>query len=543
MNKVFTKWLKLNNVNIVQRLKEMTYKDIDESFGRELQFNTFGLRAKMLLGSGGINEVTVCKLASTFLSYCKRKKYTSVAVGFDVRNNSTSYGKILVNVLSFGGLCVHTFSKSVSSPMLAFATIRKKCDAGIMISGGHNDSSYSGIQFYKKNGVLFDVASINEINKIYSKLDEVQCFNSYEKNKFGKNDNIKIIGNDFFREFSGQFYKNKLNSTLNVIYTPLNGNMGKDVVIALKKSGFKRIVCVNSQFKPSGNFKTFIEPDLCSFNVYERALKKTDLFDADVILATSPSGEEFGAMIKSTKGYQLLSGNEIAILLLNYINENKVELCDRFAVASVITSPLFYNICDKYGIECTRTQTNYTSVGNAKIKLEGKYGKDGFTIAFGDNHGYIVKDGLYNKDSFFTLLKFCEMASFLKNSGSSIEEYLHSIYQKFGFVYSITDGIRFNENNAKEQMNEKMENLRKNLPNTLLKRKITKKIDYLYEKTGIEPCDMIELNTKDFKLFIRPSMTENKIKIYVHCFGKSIDDSKKKCNEVLQCVKKDIFGI
>ncbi len=543
MNKLYNKWLNIEDKEIKEQLQKMTDEDINSNFCGKLEFGTAGLRGIMDLGTNRLNKVNICKLANAVLIYFQKKGYNRIVIGFDTRNNSKEFSKIFAKVLADGGVHVNLYNHFVPTPVLIFSIGQTKSDMGIMITASHNRKEYNGIKISGCDGIQISGDVEKEINKLYSKLDEVELYNNYYLTKKHNNRNIHGISNRVKKNFLGEFYKNRLNSSLNIIYTPLNGTAYEYVIKALKGTGFKKIVTPFSQKHASGMFKTCPYPNPEMVDSYKESLKKTDMFDADVIVATDPDGDRMGAMIKSTKGYRQLTGNEIGFLFLNYIFENNEREKNKFAVSTVVSSPMFFNMCDYYGIKYEKTLTGFKNLGRAKVALEDKYGKDGFIMAYEESCGYIVKDNFYDKDGIFALLKFCEIASYLKNSGSSVEEYLNEIYSKFGNIYSLNSHIIFDGENALERMNESVNQLREKGVKVFLKRKITEVVDYLTDKTGLEKSNFIEYKTKDFSFIIRPSGTEPKLKFYIHASGKTLDESKKLANEVVEAIKKELFGI
>lgn len=538
----YQKWLKIDNKQIHEKLLSMTDEEKKAAFDGSLSFGTAGLRGIMALGTNRLNVVNVCKLANAVLTYYQRKDFKNIVIGFDTRHNSKAFAKVFATVLANGGVQVKMFSSYVPTPVLIYSIGETNSDMGIMITASHNNKEYNGIKISDSTGIQIASDAERDIGKLYQQLDEVALFSDYLKIK-SKSKNIKTLRCSIKRKFLGDFYRNKINSALNIIYTPLNGTAYKYVMKALKGTGFKKIVTPRSQKFANGDFKTCPSPNPEYAETFKQSLKCTDYFDADVLVATDPDGDRLGAMIKSTKGYKLLTGNEVGFLFLNYIFENRKREKNTFAVSTVVSSPMFFKMCEAYGIKYEKTLTGFKNIGRAKRKLEEKYGKDGFILAYEESCGYIVKDNFYDKDGIFAIAKFCEIASYLKNQGSSVEEYLNEIYARFGNIYSLNSSLAFNGENALARMNQFIDELREKGIKSLLRRKITKTTDYLKDKTGLDKSNFIEYETKDFTFIIRPSGTEPKLKFYIHATGKTLDESKKLASEVLSAIKKEIFDI
>lgn len=543
MNKSFQKWLNIKDEEIKQNLLSLDQKQIDENFSNSLEFGTAGLRGVMGLGTNNINSVTICKLAYSVVSLAKKNKYKNVVIGFDTRHNSKQYANIIAKVLAKSGLNVFIFKSFVPTPVLTFSIKKTKSDLGLMITASHNNKNYNGVKISTFNSIQISGETEKTLQSLYKKQNEVLCFNeflTYQKQKFK---NIKLLGNQLKKQFIGDVYKNNINNCLNIIYTPLNGTAYNYVKTVLKSAGFKKIKTPFSQKYPNGNFTTCSYPNPEFIEAYRESLKCTETFDADVIVATDPDGDRLGALIKSTKGYKLLTGNEMGFLLLNYAYENRIKNNNLYAVGTVVSSPMFFKICEKYGINYEKTLTGFKNIGKGKIKLEQKLAKDGFLLAYEESCGYIVRDDFYDKDGIFALLKFCELASYLKSTGSSVEEYLNELYEKFENIYSLNSSISFNGQDAFLQMNEKVNSLRQKGIKTLMRKKVIQTIDYLNDKTGLEKSNFIEYKTQDFSFIIRPSGTEPKLKIYIHTKAKTLEQSKKLSQDVLLAIKKEIFNI
>lgn len=542
-NKSYNNWLKIQDKNINSELLSLSEQEIQNRFSSTLSFGTAGLRGKMELGTNRMNQVNICKLANAILEYYKKNNLKSIVIGFDTRNNSKLYSRIFAKVLASGGIKVNLYKNYVPTPVLIFSIKQTNSDMGIMITASHNQKMYNGVKVSGNDGIQISGDIEKTINSLYSKIDEVEAYNNYLQNMCRQKQNIYYVNKKIKQDFLGEFYKNKLNKEVNIIYTPLNGTAYKYVIKALKGSGFKNVKTPIAQKCANGNFTTCPYPNPEFVEAYKSSLKCTEDFDADIIVATDPDGDRLGAMIKSTKGYKLLTGNEVAFLLLNHIYETKAKEKNLFAVSTVVSSPMFFDMCDAYNIKYKKTLTGFKNIGKAKKELEDKLGKDGFVIAYEESCGYIVKDNFYDKDGIFTALKLCDIASYLQNQNSSIEDYLNQIYSKFNNLYSLNSSIAFDGENALDNMNNAVDSLRQNGLKTLLNKKIIKTIDYLKDKTGLEKSNFIEYQTDNFSFIIRPSGTEPKLKFYIHAKGKTLDASKKLANDVLVAIKKEIFNI
>ena len=543
MNKAYNNWLKIEDKNINAQLLGLSEQEIENRFSSTLSFGTAGLRGKMELGTNRMNEVNICKLANAILEHYKNNNLKSIVIGFDTRHNSKTYSRIFAKVLANSGIRVNLYKNYVPTPVLIYSIKETNSDMGIMITASHNQKMYNGVKVSGNDGIQIAGEIEKSINALYSKIDEVEAYNNYLHGINKQKQNIFYVNSDIKKTFLGDFNKNKENKNIKIIYTPLNGTAYKYVVKGLKAIGFTKVKTPITQKNPNGNFTTCPYPNPEFVEAYKEALKCTKTFDADLIIATDPDGDRLGTMIKSTKGYKLLTGNEVAFLLLNYMYETRQKEKNLFVASTVVSSPMFFDMCDAYGIKYKKTLTGFKNLGRAKKEQKDEFGKDAFVMAYEESCGYIVKDVFYDKDGIFAALKVCELASYLKSKNSSLEDSLNEIYSKFNNIYSLNSSIAFDGEDALDRMNKAVNELRENGINSLLGKKIIKITDYLKDKTGLEKSNFIEYTTEDFTFIIRPSGTEPKLKFYIHAKSENIEKSKKLADQVLSAIKKEIFNI
>jgi len=538
----YENWKQIQDKRLQKELNTLTLEEVEDNFFGHLSFGTAGLRGKMGFGTNRINEVTVCKLANAVGKYFKQNNLKSIVVGFDTRNNSKKFSRIFAKTLTANGIKVFLFKNFVPTPVVSFAITELKVDMGIMITASHNNKIYNGIKVSGADGIQISGDVEKTLNSLYLETDEVNAYNQFLKIK-SKNNNIFYLDKELKQKFLGKFYQNSFNANVKIIYTPLNGTAYKYVVNALKKSGFKNVIIPKSQKIASGEFKTCPNPNPEFKEVYSECLNLTKSFDADLIVATDPDGDRLGVMIKTYDGYKLLTGNEVGFLLLNYIYEKKEDKKDLFAVSTVVSSPLFFTMCEKLGINYKKSLTGFKNLGKAKKILEDEYSTKGFILAYEESCGYVVKNNFYDKDGIFALIKICELASSLKSKNSSLDKYLNELYEKFGYVYSLNSHIIFEGNNALNDMNNVIENLRKKGIKKLNNSKIIKKIDYYCDETGLDKSNFIEYKTEKFSFIIRPSGTEPKLKFYIHASGSNFEECKLLAEQVLIAIKKEILNL
>lgn len=519
----------------VRFLIENDENELIESFYKDLEFGTGGLRGIMGVGTNRMNKYTVGAATQGLANYINEKfshiDKISVAIAYDCRNNSRKFAEIAANIFSSNNMIVYLFEDLRPTPELSFAIRHFQCQSGIVITASHNPKEYNGFKAYWNDGG--QVVPPHDKNII----KEVQKIVDIKEIKFeGKKENIIEIGDDF-----DKLYIEKLKSLslspdiikkqkdLKIVYTPIHGTGVKLVPDALRKYGFTYIYSVPEQDITDGNFPTVVSPNPENAEALELALNKAKAVDAELVLATDPDADRVGIAVKDLSGkYILLNGNQIASLLIYYIirkkEENGVLAKNNYIVKTIVTSELLFAIADKYKVEKYDTLTGFKYIAELIKKYEG----DKLFIGGGEeSYGYLFGEFVRDKDAVMSSALIAETAAWAKDCGKTLYELLIDIYVEFGFYKEALVNIVKKGKSGEEEIEKIMSDFRNNPPSKIAGSKVIEIRDYDLQQCEnfvtetIEPANLPKSNVIQFitengsKITVRPSGTEPKIKFYI----------------------------
>lgn len=531
--KIYNEWVnRICDKKIAGRLIRLSEKDIVEGFCNKLSFGTAGMRGVMGMGTNKINVLTVTKLAYAICQYintnCSNK---SVVIGFDTRHNSKDFSRVFAKACTYQNVKVNLFKNFCPTPVLSYAITKTNSEFGIMITASHNNKIYNGIKVSDKNGIQISGDVQQKISAIYDSLDEVSVYNQIYENRKKIIKNITFLDKKLEKEYICCKNSQKQTQNIKIVYTPLNGTGLYCVSNLLKDNGYK-IVVPKSQKYPNGDFTTCPYPNPEFVEAFKESILLAQKIDADLIIATDPDADRLGAMVKHNGEYVKLSGNEVGYLLLeNQIQKNKAQ--KRFAVSSVVTSPLFLEICKQNNVDGFRTLTGFKNIGKKMFELKKEY-KKGYTLGYEESCGYIVRDDLLDKDGIFACLELCNIANALKEKNLTLVDKLEEMYQKYGYLSSVSDNIIFEGSFAIRDMNNVVDSFRECAPKQILGEKVENITDYLdSEKTKLEKQNFLEYKTNSITIIVRPSGTEPKLKLYCFASGENMKVATDKANQVI----------
>lgn len=532
--------------------------ELYDSFYKEINFGTSGLRGIMGLGPNRINKYVVTRATRGLSEYLKTLKPqgANVLISYDTRNHSQEFAKITARVFLDMGIDAYIFKEPTPVPVLSYTIRSTKADLGIMITASHNPKIYNGYKVYNSDGHQIVGSQADDIMKEICKWDYFDLPD--------KNIKLKYVSNDI----SEQFMKSTMNScdsilndcsisydkSLNIIYTPLNGT-GRDYVMkALKLRGFENVHIVKSQEMYDGNFPTCPVPNPEKIAAYNEAFYTLDNEEADLIIATDPDCDRVGVAMYFDGVKRILTGNQIAILLFDFIcniKQNQSYNCNDIsdddindnmlkkeskgvAMRSVVSTALFDKIAEAHDIEVVKTLTGFKYMGQFMSKMEEAGLIDNFIFAFEESNGYLFNSELRDKDGVGAAVLIAEMAAYYKSIGISLSERLDKIYDLYGQYHDKTKNYVFKGVEGSEIIDGIMSYFRFNIKGFLGGIEVLEKIDYLYDEGNL--CDnIIEFKLRDHGiLIIRPSGTEPKLKAYF--FGNK--DTRKIESEVNAIIDK-----
>ena len=549
-------WLNGNyDENTKAAIRKMMAEDeneLTESFYRDLEFGTGGLRGIMGVGSNRMNRYTVGAATQGLANYLQKSFGGSglkVAVAHDSRLNSRSFAEITAAVLSANGIHCFLFEALRPTPELSFAVRFLHCNAGVVVTASHNPKEYNGYKVYWEDGGQLvpphDKNIIAEVNKI-SSVDEIK----WEK----IDENIEIIGENVDKPYLEKILSVSLHpeivkrhKDMPIVYTPLHGTGITLVPRALKQLGFENVIVCSEQAEPDGNFPTVKSPNPEESSAMELALKLADSVNAGLVLATDPDADRMGIAVRGDDGkMQLFTGNMTASLLVYYVlseHAKKESLSDKFIVKTIVTTELIKDIADDFGIVCEDVLTGFKYIAEQIKKYEGK---KQFLVGGEESYGTLVGDFVRDKDAVSACCMIAELATVLAENGKTLHSLLHELYGKYGFykteLVSVTkkgqDGakaiadmmVRFRENPPKEIAGSKVVKIK-----DIQKQTITDCLTGKDETLPLPKSNVLQFFTAaGDKITVRPSGTEPKIKFYFEAKADLKDfESQEKAEDFL----------
>ena len=518
-------------------------REIEDRFLLNLEFGTAGLRGVLGAGTNRMNIYTVAKATQGLANYLlSEEEHPKVAISYDSRNRSREFAKISARVLAANGIKVYIYSTLMPVPMLSFAVRNTGSSAGIMVTASHNPAKYNGYKVYGSDGCQMTSESAD---KVLGEINKLDIFKDIKKVDFEKALEEKTIEytpdsviNAYYEWCLGQMMRKDIfkKEPLQLVYTPLNGAGNLPVRHVLKTAGLENISVVKEQEMPNGNFPTCPYPNPEIKEAMALGLEQAKSEKADILIATDPDCDRVGIAVKEADDYIMLTGNQVGILLVDYIAKTRKELGtlpeNPILVKSIVTSSLADRVAKSHGVETVNVLTGFKYIGDTIKKLEEKGEKDRFILGFEESYGYLVGTEVRDKDAVVATLIICEMAAYYRSIGSSVYKALQEIYQKFGFYLNKVDSYTFEGLRGMDKMKEIMSALRANPLMKLGDYEVEAREDYKTlvhkdEKTGrVTDIKLPSSNILVYMLqgghqvIIRPSGTEPKIKVYYSIKGK-----------------------
>ena len=526
-------------------------EEIKDRFAVSLKFGTAGLRGVLGAGTNRMNIYVVRQATQGLANWVKKQGGSqTVAISFDTRLKSDVFSKTAAGVLAANGIKVRIYDAAMPVPALSFATRYYKCNAGIMVTASHNPSKYNGYKAYGPDGCQMtdDAAAI-----VYDEIQKTDVLTGAKTMSFaqGVEDGlIRFVDDSCKKAFYDAIESRQVRpglaktSGLKLVYSPLNGSGLVPVTQVLKDIGINDITIVPEQEYPNGYFTTCSYPNPEIYDALEAGLKLAEKCDADLMLATDPDADRVGIAMKCPDGsYELVSGNEMGVLLLDYICAGRIEKGtmpkDPVAVMSLVSTPLADAVAKNYGVELRKVLTGFKWIGDQILHLEEAGQEERFIFGFEESYGYLSGSYVRDKDAVVASMLICEMAAYYRSIGSSIKARLEEIYAKYGRYYNKIDSFEFPGLSGMDKMAGIMQGLRDNPPVEFAGLKVTKAVDYKKtEETGLPSANVLIYTLEDgATIVVRPSGTEPKIKAYFTTLGKDLAEAQAKKDKLSAACK------
>lgn len=521
----YQRWLEKANEELKTELRAMDEAAIEDAFYRNLAFGTGGLRGTIGAGTNRMNVHVVAKASQGLANYLlSTTESPSVVIGYDSRIKSDVFAKTAAGVFAANGLKVHIWPELLPVPTVSFAVRYLHASAGVMITASHNPSKYNGYKVYGPDGCQITTEAAAAILSQIDALDifaDVRTFSFDDGLKDGTIDYIdSTVLDAFIAEVKRQsvLFGDEINRDVAIVYSPLNGTGLKPVTRALSESGFTNITVVEEQRNPDGNFPTCPYPNPEIREAMELGLQYASRLNADLLLATDPDCDRCGIAVKGEDGYQLLTGNEVGLLLLDYICSQRIKHKQMpehpVFVKTIVTMDLAEKIADHYGVQTINVLTGFKFIGEVIGRLEKDGRASDYICGFEESYGYLTGSYVRDKDAVNAAFMICEMFAFYKTRGISLIQKLQEIYATYGYCLNTLHSYEFDGSAGMQKMAEIMAEFHKGIE-SIAGQKVERTEDYSVGLNGLPKSDVLKYFTASGSVVIRPSGTEPKLKTYI----------------------------
>lgn len=507
---------------------------ITDAFFQELAFGTAGLRGTLGAGTNRMNIYTVGRATQGFADYLvKNFESPTVAIARDSRNNGELFVKTTAAILAANGVTSYVYPKISPVPTLSWATRYLECSGGICMTASHNPAAYNGYKAYGPDGCQITSEAADAISAAMNACDPFRDVKTMDFDEAVEQGLVKWIGDevlDAYYDAVADKSVNNLtdeqiaNAPLKLVYTPLNGTGLIPVTTVLNKVGVTDITVVPEQRDPDGDFPTCPYPNPEIREAMQKGIDLCQEVKPDLLLATDPDADRVGVACADGDDYTLLTGNEMGVLLLDYICKMRAErgedLSNKVAVTTIVSSAMVDALAEEYGFELRRCLTGFKYIGDIITGLSDAGEVDRFIFGFEESYGYLSGDHVRDKDAVNASMLICQMAQYYKLQGKNLVQAMRALYEKHGFYHNKTVSLSYPGADGAAKMAGIMAALRAEAPAEIAGAKVEAVVDYATCVNGLPRADVIEFDLEGGnKAIVRPSGTEPKIKLYIFAKG------------------------
>ena len=505
-------------------------KEIEDRFYKALSFGTGGLRGIIGAGMNRMNIYTVGKATFGLAEYLLATGGNSIVIAYDSRNKSVEFARLSAEIMSYKGIRAYLFSELTPTPVLSFAVRHLKASAGIVITASHNPKEYNGYKVYNSLGCqITDEAA----KAITAKINEYDYFNDFTPNEAF----IEVLDGSVetaFLEAIQAFSLTKITdkNAPSIVYSPLYGTGRKYVQAILKEMGIQEVHTVKEQEMPDGNFTTCPYPNPEEKAALTLALRDAEIYKPDLVMATDPDADRIGIAVPNEKGeYILLNGNETGSILLYYILLKKSEMgipcTGSTVIKTIVTTDIIFDMAKEYGVEVKGVLTGFKYIGEALEETED------YLLGLEESYGYLVGTHARDKDAVSAAMMIAEACAYFKEKGKSLYAVLQEIYERYGYYQTELKSISLPGKDGMEKMKEILANIRKNPPKEIDGQPLAFD-DFANGLFGLPKSDVLRFKNEGYRIIIRPSGTEPKMKIYLQIRAKDCKLAEENMQKAIQ---------
>lgn len=540
--------------------------DLEDRFYKDLEFGTGGLRGIIGAGSNRLNIYTVGKATQGFANYLN-SKYTSpkVAIAYDSRHMSKEFSEYAARVLAANDIEVYLYDKLTPTPMLSYAVRELKCQGGIVLTASHNPKEYNGYKVYGEDGCQVTDASANEIISFVNQIDSFSQVKVMDIKVALDKKLVNYIGEEIYTSYINRVKELTIRKDLvknhgkdlKIIYTPIHGTGNIPVRRVLDELSYKNVAIVKEQELPDGSFPTAPYPNPEDSKVFKLALEMAKDFAPDIILGTDPDCDRIGVVVKDNAGeYRVLTGNQVGVLLTNYVISSLKETGDLDSrgtiIKTIVSTDMIKPICEKFNVQVKEVLTGFKYIGELIRNFEQTPDINKFLLGFEESYGYLSGDFVRDKDAVIAAALICEMTLYYKSIGKTLYEGLVDLYKEYGYYKEKLISVELKGKEGQEKIKEIIEYFRNEDIRSLGDYKVSIKEDYkLSYKLNLEEDSKEEIKLPKSNVIkfifcngcyfvVRPSGTEPKMKIYLGVTGDNNESSDNNLLYIEEVVLKSI---
>lgn len=543
IEQVYQRWLSLakDDQDLIKELESIRNDDAkkEDAFYRELEFGTGGLRGVIGAGTNRMNIYVVRKASQGLANYInKHFSSPSIAVSYDSRIKSDLFSITASEVFAANGIKVFIYKELEPTPCLSYAVRELHTSAGIMVTASHNPSKYNGYKVYGNDGCQITTLAAEEILKEINNVDPFDDVKHQSFKSLLDKGLIEYIDDSLMTKFINRvkeesvLFGDEINRDVKIIYSPLHGTGLKPVTRILKEAGYKNVIVVKEQEEPDGNFTTCPYPNPEIKEAMQVGLEYAKRENADLLIATDPDADRVGIAVKGKDDYVLMSGNQVGVLLLDYVCSQRTKHGkmpnNPIYIKTIVTTDMANKVANHYGIGHKDVLTGFKYIGEQILELEKKGQEKSYILGFEESYGYLSGSYVRDKDAVDGVFLIVEMFAYYKTRGISLLEKMEELYKEYGYYSNYLNSYEFEGSSGFTKMNNIMDLFRNGFSD-VAGYKIKEIKDYSKGIEGLPKSNVIKMIMESGdSIVIRPSGTEPKLKVYMSICGDSIEKNNQK---------------